>query len=195
MKTYQEYFTTLNEMPQLISKVDSMTIDQAEKECIFALKRGLAKEISRLSNHTCLYQISGCYFLATDNHIDYIVKYQSVELNEKLLQSKYGIRQILIKRFSNASVFASGIGADIFWNHLFPMTKCLISDSQQTDNGKQFWEYRIAEAIKRKLTIQMINTNDNTSVEVKTMPELAKLQHEIWGTSKWFKRIILVIKE
>ena len=81
----------------------------------------------------------------------------------------------------------------IFWDILFKEYECLISDNQQTDNGKQFWEYRVVEAFNKGLIVRLINTNDNTFIDIKDQHQLENLNKNIWGTSKWFQRIILVI--
>ena len=52
-------------------------------------------------------------FLATEDKIDYLVNFTKVEQHEKVLPNKVGILQVLIKRFPNASGYASGIGAHI----------------------------------------------------------------------------------
>ena len=188
----------LKEAPQLIDKLDSVSIQQAEKDCTLSIKNSTCKEAEKLNDKTSLYlfsrsPISGCYFLATEDKIDYLVNFTKVEQHEKVLPNKVGIRQVLIKRFPNASGYASGIGAHIFWDILFKEYECLISDNQQTDNGKQFWEYRVVEAFNKGLIVRLINTNDNTFIDIKDQHQLENLNKNIWGTSKWFQRIILVI--
>jgi hypothetical protein len=98
-------------------------------------------------------------FLATEDKIDYLVNFTKVEQHEKVLPNKVGIRQVLIKRFPN---------------------ECLISDNQQTDNGKQFWEYRVVEAFNKGLTVRFINANDNTFVDIKDQRQLENLNKNIW---------------
>jgi len=106
---------------------------------------------------------------------------------------KSGARQILIHRFANASVYAVGIGATIFWDYLFPEYSCLVSDIQQTQDGKKFWEYRIKEAFEKNKTVRMINSENKEYQDINTLEDLASLNSQIWGKTKWFQRIIIVI--
>lgn len=184
-------------MPQIIEMTDDMDIELARQKCVNGLTTS-ATEVKRFNARTALYllktnEYNGYYFLASNTEIDYFVEYKRVELSENVLPVKFGVRQILIHRFPTASAYATGIGADIFWNELLKEFNCLISDSQQTEDGKKFWHYRVKEALDKKMTVRMINSNDNSYVDVNTVDELDELAGGIWTKSKWCQRIVLVI--
>jgi hypothetical protein len=181
-----------------ITSVDPQVIQQAVNDCIKSLNNDRARVIKKLGSNSTLYQYekdinNGLFFLATDKTIDYLVRYKTVELSVDVLPHRFASRQVLIKRFPTSSIHSAQLGADVFWNYLFPRTKCLVSDTQQTVDGKSFWEYRIKEAFEKGLNVRLINTNDNTFEDVTNAEELHQLSSTIWGPSKWFQRIVLAI--
>lgn len=196
MQSFSQY---LIEHPQQIPSLDTGEVEKVAKICRSALNDKTATVIKRHDATTALYhvgitQTTGVYFLGTvPNTIEYLVKYEPVRLHATTLPHERGMRQVLIARLPGATAFAAGIGAEIFWNILFAEHKCLISDSQQTSAGRAFWEYRIKEALERQHTVRMINTNDNTFVDITSISELKTLNSQIWGSSNWFRRIVLAI--
>jgi hypothetical protein len=101
---------------------------------------------------------------------------------------------VLIKSYRGIGGAATtGVGKMIFWDHLFPKYHCIVSDNQQTTDGIAFWNYRIQEAFERDLVVRLVDTNDRTYKDVNNFDELSRLRDEIWGPSKWFQRIILMI--
>jgi hypothetical protein len=57
----------LKEPPQLIDKLESVSIQQAEKDCVLSIKNNTCEEVKKLNDKTSLYlfsrsPISGCYF-------------------------------------------------------------------------------------------------------------------------------------
>lgn len=187
----------LYEAPQIIGDLDLHDTKSTEEFCLQLLNDKSAKLIKKIDNNVELYQLGsddrGIYFTAFKNAIAYFAQYQKVEQHEKLIPSKFGIRQVLIKRVLDGGGGTTGIGKMIFWEYLFPKFRCLISDSQQSAKGRSFWEYRIAEAFERRLTVRMIDTSSHSFVDLHSASELQELSPQIWGTSKWFTRICLVI--
>lgn len=196
MTAFKQYLT---ELPQQISNLGTSEVGAVSKLCRSAMNDKSATSMKQLDSTSALYHFStkqnaGVYFLGTlPNTVEYFVKYEPVKLHITTLPHESGIRQVLIARLPEASPFAAGIGADIFWNILFAKHKCLISDSQQTSAGRAFWEYRIKEALERQHTVRMINTNDNTFVDITSMAQLKSINSQIWGPSRWFQRIVLAI--
>jgi len=193
---FQQY---LIEHPQQIPNLDGGEVDVVVKACRSALNDKTATLVKKFDDTTGLYAVqtksnAGLYFLCTlPSTIEYVVKYEPVRMHSALLPQQSGIRQVLIKRLEGASPYAAGIGADIFWNFLLPKCGCLLSDSQQTSNGRTFWEYRIKEALETNRTVRMIDTNAVSFVDIATIAQLKSLSPQIWGPSRWFQRIILAI--
>jgi len=132
------------------------------------------------------------YFVYNSNTrgIEYFVRHRKVDLGN-LLPIKPG-RQVLVKR-TKASVLTAGIAAKVFWNYLFPEYHCLVTDSQQTEKGREFWSYMIKEAFERGKTVRIINTNDRTFVEPKDVHEFDNMSLQIWGSVAWFQRMAVAI--
>lgn len=187
----------LHEMPQIIGDLNYYDTRSTEEQCALSLRDDSAELVKIINENSGLYHIgndyNGVYFTAFKGNLAYFAKYQKVEQHEKLIPNKTGIRQVLIKRVLDAGGGTTGVGQMIFWDYLFPKFKCLISDSQQTTNGRSFWEYRVSEALQKGLTVRMINTASHEFVDIHSQRELEDLSNEIWGTSKWFTRICLVI--
>lgn len=183
----------ITETPQLIPGVNQAEVQQAIKDCYKALDSGRANVVEKLSNTSVLYVYendvnSGIYFLVTDGGLSYLARY-----TRAVLPDNVGARQVLIKRSSQTDAYAAGIGKKIFWDYLFPKHNCVVSDSQQTTDGRSFWLYRISEAFDKGFTVKLVNTNDKTFVVVRNADELNRLSPDIWGESKWFQRVVLVI--
>lgn len=195
MKSFKQY---LEEQPQLIPNLDNFNLDSIEKLCKSSMNNKTSDIVRKLDSTSAIYHLdgknsSGIYFLGTQpNKIEYFVKYEPVKLIDSFKKEK-AIRQILISRRTGAGVLSAGVAADIFWNILFPKFGCIVSDNQQTKNGISFWEYRIKEALEKQLTVSMIDTNDKKIISIKSLSELKDLTPNIWGTSKWFQRIVIVI--
>jgi CTP:phosphocholine cytidylyltransferase-like protein len=188
---------SLNEMPQIIHSLGKYDTENTRQRCLMSLKNGSASFVESLSSSASLYKIgndnAGIYFSILNNSVGYFADYKKVQMSDLLVPSEHGIRQVLINSYSNMGPAKIGVGKLIFWNHLFPKFHCLMSDSQQTETGRAFWEYRIVEAFERNLTVRMVDTNDKTFVELSSIDDLHSLSSKVWGTQNWFQRIILII--
>lgn len=185
------------EMPQIIPPLDGHDTESIRKFCLKNYRDKVAKSVELLSNTATLYHIgnndSGIYFSELNGDIGYYAKYSNVQMHTKLVKHEYGIRQVLINSYPNMGPAKIGVGKHIFWNYLYPIYNTLISDSQQTENGRSFWEYRIVEALERNIPVCMVNTNDLTRVEISSIDDIPHLQQSIWGTQNWFQRVVLII--
>lgn len=185
------------EMPQIITPLDRYDTEDTKQQCLTSYHRKTATVVERLSNTATLYHIgdndNGVYFSELGGDIGYYAKYTVVQMHHRVLPSEYGIRQLLINSYPNMGPAKTGVGKHIFWNHLYPKYRALISDSQQTENGRSFWEYRIVEALQSNIPVTMVDTNDLTTVEILSFDDITRLQSSIWGVNNWFKRIVLII--
>ena len=69
----------------------------------------------------------------------------------------------------------------------------MVSDSQQTEKGLDFWVHVVADAFEKGLTVRVIDSNDKTFIDVTTAQEFDKLRNTIWGTKPWFQRKLIAI--
>lgn len=197
MRDFIEKLDYITEMPQIISPLDTHDTEEIRRACVKSLNNNSSTIVEKLSENATLYHVGsdskGVYFSAINSDIGYFAKYKVVQMHPSLISNEHGVRQVLINSYPNMGPAKTGVGKKIFWNHLFPKFHVLMSDSQQTENGLSFWEYRIAESFEKNLSVRMIDTNDRTTVDLTSSDQLHLLSSKIWGTQNWFQRIILVI--
>lgn len=74
-----------------------------------------------------------------------------------------------------------GLAKKIFFDFLFPMAECIVTDRQQTSYGRSFWELRIAEAMSRKFPVYLCDQNTNTKKKLGSYNEFNDLADSWWG--------------
>ena len=101
------------------------------------------------------------------------------------------IRQIYVwsakDRQSGAS---SGL---MFWDTLLPMFGCIVTDTEQTDDGESFWLRRLQEAFRFGYNVSWI---DARTLEVKHMKDIDEVHSNselIWGTTSKHSNQLLMI--
>lgn len=134
---------------------------------------------------------AGYYFLERNSSVIYFVHYKMIKGGGL----RFG-RQILVWRDS-ADIAASGFAKHIFWERLLPRFKALISDTQQTPNGKAFWGYMIDEAFSRGTPVYFYDrsSNPNRLIQIEDLTKLRQHDQEIWGTSNRHLQTHAVISE
>lgn len=94
---------------------------------------------------------NGYYYLQVDGEIVYFVRYRLVKANG----NKFG-RQVLVARKAS-SIEANKVAIHIFYEYLLPRFGALITDTQQTRHGKQFWMYALGEAFEKKMYVYCLD--------------------------------------
>ena len=183
-------------MPQLIT-LDDAEVKHAIAEC--KAKSREAKVVEPLSSHVSLLDLDtpagGYYFLfdTVKSEVLYLVRYKLVELHEKLaLPSGKAYRQVLVWR-NSGDALTTKIAEKVFWQYLYPKYRCLVSDSQQSEKGKEFWQYQVSNALEKKMTVKVVNTNDWVSTTITSMVQLSEISSKVWGKPEWFRRMVIVI--
>jgi hypothetical protein len=187
----------LTATPQLIS-LDDSEVSHAKRECLSKLPQSEVVELP--SVRTELRQLAGAgggfYFLydTESREILYLVRYKKVELGSKLglPHGSYAGRQVLVWR-NSSNPAATGFAYKVFWKYLFAKYRVLVSDSQQSEQGRAFWQYQIHDALKNGLTVELVNSNDWTRRRLDSVDQLAELQDGVWGSLPWFRRMIILI--
>lgn len=182
----------LSAVPKLIS-LDDTEIQNAVKECRQQLSNSSIVETLGGGRTTLRHVQSpagGMYFLFNENsrEILYLVRYRNVELSG----FPTAARQVLVWR-NSTDADSTGIAQHVFWKYLFKKYRVLVSDSQQSEKGRAFWQYQVAYALNHGHRVQLVNSNDKTSVEIHSLEELGNLQSDVWDPRDWFTRILLVI--
>lgn len=187
----------LLEMPQVINSLNPFEIDELVE---------FISQNSSKSEFICRHFILDVrvikspgfeifYAIDSNGKVVYASKVRKIEQNQKLIPQGYAGRQVLIKKFSSSSTFR--ISSFIFWEVIFPRYHVIVSDSQQTLDGKSFWSYRLMEAIERGFVVRLMDTNTNQIKVISTVEELHELTdgNSVWNSGSWFTRIILCISK
>ncbi len=190
----------LFEMPQNIEQSD-FGFDQD------AVNKSQANKL--LSNRKCkqvgmikgvpLFKIGNKYALIeneggnnTEPRIRYYVQYEN---NWISLIKRNAIQQVLVWRAGGFD----GIAATIFYDYLIKETGCIVTDSQQSPQGKRFWFDRINNAFSRGLYVYYIDIMSPNRVikRLTDMIEVGKISAIAWGDSQknQERRIIICTEE
>lgn len=129
------------------------------------------------------------YYFVYSNQVDYFVRYKKVDM------ASYGrpYRQVLVWRIKGSNnPFTVKVAHHVFWDLLYQYSD-LVSDSQQTEDGRSFWEYAIRHALETGQWVDLVNTANWESISIKTLSDFRKLMPTAWGTSSFFQRYVFVI--
>jgi hypothetical protein len=110
----------------------------------------------------------------------YFVRHKKVNHNGLSLG-----RQVLLWRDPTPSTKAAGFAQTVFFNILLPKYTALISDKEQTRNGKEFWSNAIIGAHARSLHVYYLDraSSPNKLLPILNSTDLHKYDPLIWGTS------------
>ena len=127
--------------------------------------------------------------------IVYASKVRKIEQHVELVPQGFAGRQVLIKKFDGSAV--RKISSFIFWEVIFKKYGVVISDAEQTADGKGFWMYRLTEAFRNGLVVRLLNTESRQVKIIRGEQELQQLMlnNEIWDSRNWFTRIILSVSK
>lgn len=190
--------------PQLISPLDEghPILVKVQQACLKALLDNKAKKVGSWNTIPLWLTGSdkdGCYFLAeadtkAQDGILYFVKYSVVRL-PRAAGLGAAVRQVLVWRNPKVGVGPAGVAHHVFFNVLLPKYGALVTDRLQTQRGQQFWEFAVAEALRRGLIVELLNQSKQKTKRVHSTEELYGLRDTIWGPTLWFRDVLLVIKD
>lgn len=192
MKTFKEY---LNESPKINYDLDASNTkswtDDAQN--YWDVNKKSAKLVDKKFE---LYQLgsdaNGYYMSVHNDKVAYFAHYKSV--NIKFMDKSYG-RQVFIRRSEHTSL-SFGAPKIVFFNYLLPKFKSMVSDTEQSYDGKKFWEGAVAEAIRESgFSVQVLDTKNGKFVDIKTIDEWDSTKPHIWGENDLFKRYVIVINK
>lgn len=154
----------LFESPQIVSPTDFDLKNPDKNKELADEILSKAKEIIRetpdyylvrtgdLNNKGYIAQISKSSGLIT-----YMIKY---ETSQNKLIGRF-VTQVALWRDLLEYGINKGLTTEIFFDYLLPVTGTIISDNEQTANGRDFWLRKLAEAHNNGLKIGFINTTKN----------------------------------
>lgn len=141
-----------------------------------------------------VYQIGdhgvGYCVLEHQGEILYFVRHKLIRANN----IHFG-RQVLVWRLSGDFV-AQGFPQWVFLNYLLPKYKALITDTQQSPSGRQFWQWILAEQVKHEghyVYFLDRRSTPNSLTRLHTDQDLIDTKDLIWGTSEGHLRTHAVV--
>lgn len=169
--------------PQMVDWTGYKSREMNEKMYGKIFKDKRKKLVEKLSDDIVLYALPD-KFVAIDlkkERLLYLVQYV-----KKRIFGKEGITQIQVWRDKTAPE-TKGLAEKIFFELLFPMADCIVTDRQQTSYGRAFWELRIYEAFGKGLPVYLLDQNEHTQKRLSTSEEFDQLGDTWWGEHKKYQ--------
>lgn len=189
----------LTEMPRDIPPIDWHYLNNDERnnaQYIEFSKDPYKKVVDRLTDSAIVYKRGSQYFCLDIEHkrITYYMKYE-VGNNGKIGQYVW---QSLVW-INPSAVYIEHYPQKVFFQYLLPKFHSILTDSEQTFDGKRFWTYRIRDALKMNLNVYFYDFDKHNIIPIHNMNEFIKIQnlYDIWGNTNRheLKRILISSKQ
>ena len=211
MSLVKKVLKRLNEMsPQYVGdlKSDNSSILSKVKNRILKLHPKFGKELNADSLHLQfgkLYEIDTfagvmpgnlkkhkyIYLLDDSGELIYFTAY-SVHNKYKQLPRK-SVTQVLVWKASGKSRETYISAKDVIWTYLYPKSRCIVTDSQQTKAGADLWYRLCREGIRAGKVVRYFNTLTGVSEDYTTLDELRLGFDTHYGSDSSFKYDLLAI--
>jgi hypothetical protein len=146
-----------------------------------------------LWNDRALIGKGGTYFTVSQDNkfITYLTQYT---LNAYPYLSRQSCTQIKIWRTNEAPVT---LVSRIFWDQLFKLTGLIVSDNQQTPDGREFWHRQASRALGLGIHVYVVDLTDGEKLLVKDITHLRELWagRDVYGPTKRFREVRLAISK
>lgn len=175
----------VNESPQNIQS-SSWKLETREKsKQILQFLQRKKKQVDEYKG-TPVYKSGSYFFTEHEGRLTYLMKFKIDKI--KSVNMPYAT-QTLVWRLGGG--YVTGIASYIFWNHLFPIKHIVMTDGQQTPQGKTFWIDRIGEAIKNNYFVYRIDVRQGKIMAIDDVE--SAFSGDNYGDDKIFKLYRLVI--
>lgn len=149
------------------------------------------KLIKQLSDNINLYEVGPKYVVIDERTLPkrciYYVKYSLKNIN--YVVNRQAVSQILVWKKVGASSVLSGLPSKIFFDYLLPKTGLIITDYQQTSNGRRFWGDRIAGALERGLYVYYVNLQPERVLgQITNVDQLDNLSSFLYGKHQKYRQ-------
>lgn len=188
----------LQEMPQEIEDLDWLDLEDHKRNTaayhrLFGTEA--KKDLETVWSSAKLYKYRSTFF-TLDTKKRSITYYMSYMVGNNGNLGDY-VWQSLVWR-NGATPYTAGLPQSVFFNRLLPKFGCIITDSQQTWNGKRFWELRITDAFEKGLNIYYYDFGTHECTKVDNLEDFDDLRQEndIWGKTDQhqMKRMVITVK-
>lgn len=178
----------LVEMPQLVDATDFNMMDSLTNRQLTDRLLKSSREIIREDDRMMLFRTGkkdGSYALLNKltGKIDYWVRYQ--EMTKRLIGQS--VTQVILWR-DRTSPLTDGITREIFNGHLLRNWPTIMSDAQQTKDGRDFWIARMATAHGQGYRVGMANLLEHRIEWCEgDVQEWLREQMSLWGDTEKFQ--------
>lgn len=133
---------------------------------------------------------NGYFMFVVNDEVEYFVKFKDV----RNIVGQKVTRQVLVHR-NKSSFLSAGIPKIVFFDYLIPMFGGIVTDTQQTYNGKRFWEGVTMDALQHpeKYDVYIYKQNTKETVKIHSRYEMDQNVKNIWGDSRLFEYILIAI--
>lgn len=186
----------LLEIPKDIDPIDWHNINDLAKNHQLFLKLSAdehKKLILNISAGISIYRLSSQYFCLDpkDKRVTYFMHYL-VGNNGKIGDFVW---QSLV--WTNPKyAYLSGLPQKIFFEQLLPKFGTIITDSEQTWDGKRFWKLRLRDAFDLGLNVYYYNFQDHQCIKMEDYGDFENIEEEVWGPSdlRKMRRMLITSK-
>lgn len=137
---------------------------------------------------------NGYYIFIKEDVIYYFVRYKSLSYSN--LSNNRMMRQVLVQRF-NSSTASVGIPKIVFFDYLLPTFGTIVTDTEQTADGKRFWMSAVVEALNNpsKYEVYIFDRSNvkNSVIKINSLEHFETFENTIWGDSEMFKYKLIAI--
>lgn len=142
------------------------------------------------------FPLNGYHLIEHENQILLITRDWSkctyyVNLEQVLNLHQKSIRQVYLWRAQSDVLPA--ITNIVFWEILLPRFGCIVTDTTQTQMGKDFWMRRLPEAFRMKLQVSRVNQRTGVVVQMDSMEDVYNNESSIWGSSSKHENELVMI--
>lgn len=128
----------------------------------------------------------------TDKDNPRIVYAVDIKINQQVI-AHHTCSQVLVWASPSNEDLLIGFPRKIF-NHLLKRYAIMITDQEQTPDGKRFWERRIVQAFNDGLLVYFYDTTNQLLIAIKNSDDFFEnYEPESWGNDKVHKNILFII--
>jgi hypothetical protein len=139
--------------------------------------------------HWAKSSTSGVWFISLDGKsVDYLYAYQSIRLDNS---GQHKAAEALAYLF-NPSV--RGVTKGVFFNHLLPSQKFVVTDFMYTPDGHRWFEAEYVHAFGLGYKVYAIDMTGKTKLEQITEEQFWALQTQYWGLDAKHQKYRFAIK-
>lgn len=185
----------LMEIPRDIGNIDWHFLNKVDQNKEFYKELAAnkyKKVIEKLTPTATVYRIGSQYF-CLDLDFKQVTYYMKFEVGNNGKIGSY-VWQSLV--WTNDSFeYTKHYPQKIFFRDLLPKFGNIITDSEQTWDGKRFWVYRIIDAFNMGLNVYFYDFGSHNIIKMNDMNDFVQAQstYDIWGVSNAhsMKRMII----